>query len=71
MKPFTWHTFYACALSFRLQEGDLAGDVEFKEGETPLAMVQQNEKSSSASETGNTSTKKESSSVIQELDDLF
>lgn len=63
--------FYACALSFRLQEGDLAGDVEFKEGETPLAMVQQNEKSSSASETGNTSTKKESSSVIQELDDLF
>ncbi|HQG43777.1 MAG TPA: hypothetical protein PLH80_05660, partial [Spirochaetota bacterium] len=63
--------FYACALSYRLQEGDLAGDVAFKDGETPLAIVQHNEKSSSASEPGDTSTKKESSSVIQELDDLF
>ncbi len=60
--------FYACALSYRLSEGDLAGDIEFKEGEAAIGIGQKNNNSGNASQE---EKKQNETSVIKELEDLF
>ncbi|MCX8123384.1 MAG: hypothetical protein N3F66_04380 [Spirochaetes bacterium] len=60
--------FYASALSYRLSEGDLSGDIEFKEGETPLGIGSQKK---DAHSTLQEEKKQNGSSVIKELEDLF
>ncbi len=60
--------FYACALSYRLSEGDLAGDIEFKEGETPINIGQQKNDTATVSQE---EKKQNQTSVIKELEDLF
>lgn len=59
--------FYACALSYRLSEGDLAGDIEFKEGEAPIGIGQQKNDTGTISE----EKKQNETSIIKELEDLF
>lgn len=60
--------FYACALSYRLSEGDLSGDIEFKEGETPLNVGQQK---TDAGPVPQEEKKPNGTSIIKELEDLF
>jgi hypothetical protein len=60
--------FYACALSYRLSEGDLAGDIEFKEGEAPIGIGQQKNDIGTIPKE---EKKQNETSVIKELEDLF
>ena len=60
--------FYACALSYRLSEGDLSGDIEFKEGKAPINIGQQKNDTSTVSKE---EKKQNETSVIKELEDLF
>lgn len=60
--------FYACALSYRLSEGDLAGDIEFKDGEAPIGIGQQINVTGTVSQE---EKKQNQTSVIKELEDLF
>ncbi|MGQ9843256.1 MAG: hypothetical protein ACUVRK_06785 [Spirochaetota bacterium] len=60
--------FYACALSYRLSEGDLAKDIEFKEGEEPIGTGQQKNDTGTLS---NEEKKQNETSIIKELEDLF
>lgn len=60
--------FYACALSYRLSEGDLAGDIEFKEGEAPIGIGQQKNDTGIVTQE---EKKQNETSVIKELEDLF